>query len=141
MKKINNYIIEKLKLNKDSEMENQDDLTVLSEVISVITAKDIKPTIAVCLASSRYPDLINIDYPLVIGENEITCGGAGTNIKNNNVKIRPATAKEIKMWRNADGVGKSNRKTANTVDKIKAIKWVDVGLRNGEKIITSLDQI
>ena len=141
MKKINNYIIEKLKLNKDSEMENQDDLTILSEVISVITAKDIKPTIAVCLASSRYPDLINIDYPLVIGENEIMCGGTGTNIKNNNVEIRPARAKEIKMWRNADGVGKSNRKTANTVDKIKAIKWVATGIRNGEKIITSLDQV
>lgn len=139
MKKINNYIIEKLKLNKDSEMENQDDLTALSEVISVITAKSIKPTIAVCLASSSHPDLINIEYPLVIGENEIMCGGTGTNIKNNNVKIRQATKKEIKMWRNADGVGKSNRKIANTVDKIKDIKWIAAGLRSGEKIITSLD--
>jgi len=141
MKKINNYIIEKLKLNKDSEMEDQRNLSILSQVISVISAKDTDPTIAVCMTSSNYTDIINIEYPLIIGEDEVHCGGTGTNIKGNNVKIRPATVDEIKLWRNAGGVGKSNRKSANTIDKVKSIKWIAAGLRLGSKIITSLDQI
>lgn len=130
---INQYISEKLIINKDSKVKPESEL---SDVISVISCNSMKPSIAVCTIKN---DIISMAYPLVIGKTEIECGSSGRTITNNNVKIRPATIEEIKQWRNALGPAQSARKTANTVEKVKEIKWVASALRLGKKIINHLE--
>jgi len=139
MKDISNYITEKLKINKDSKVDkgiiDPDEVKSLDQMISVISAKDCKPTIAVCMIKDEHQDYINIEYPLRIGSNNVQCGGSSVNIKDNNVTIRPANPDEIKTWRKAEGVGQSARRAANTIEKVKKIKWIDVGLSTGDKFI------
>lgn len=142
MKDISNYITEKLKINKDSKANgiiDPNEVQSLDQMISVISAKNLKPTIAVCTVDANFAeveDMISIEYPLRIGSNSIDCGGSGINdIKNNKVNIRPANPDEIKAWRKAEGVGQSARRTANTVEKVKEIKWIAASLRNDKKFI------
>jgi hypothetical protein len=86
---------------------------------------------------SRFPDLYSILYPLKKGSDAVLAGGGGGKLVE--VKsIRPATEEEIKAWRKADGVGKSARARANTEERVKNIKWVDIAIMSGETIITSL---
>ena len=142
MKDISNYINEKLNINKDSktdiEIIEPDDVKSLDQMISVISAKNLKPTIAVCTVTDNFDkeDMISIEYPLEIGSNNIDCGSSGINdIKNNKVNIRPAEPDEIKAWRKAEGVGQSARRDANTVEKVKEIKWIAASLGLGKKFI------
>ncbi len=143
MKGISNYITEKLHINKDSKFDkgiiDPNEVKSLDQMISVISAVNLKPTIAVCMIKDDRQDYISIEYPLRIGSNNVDCGGSGINdIKNNRVNIRPAELDEIKAWRKAEGVGQSARKAANTIEKVKEIKWIAAGLRNGEKFINFL---
>ena len=143
MKDIYNYITEKLHINKDSKFDkgiiDPNEVKSLDQMISVIRAKNLKPTIAVCTVNANFAeveDMISIEYPLRIGSNSVDCGSSGINdIKNNRVNIRPAELNEIKAWRKAEGVGQSARRAANTVEKVKEIKWIDASIRNGKKII------
>ena len=106
----------------------------LNEIISVIKAKGFRSAIGVV---TRKGGVTDVNYPLYLGSKEVTCGSTGYS--NDNVTtIRPATEEEIKAWRNAEGVAKSARKTANTAEKVKAIKWVACSLRLGGEIINEL---
>ncbi len=53
MKGISNYITEKLHINKDSKFDkgiiDPNEVKSLDQMISVISAKECKPTIAVCM--------------------------------------------------------------------------------------------
>ncbi len=146
MKGISNYITEKLKINKDSKVDkgiiDPNEVKSLDQMISVISAENLKPTIAVCTVNANFAeveDVISIEYPLKIGSNSVDCGSSGiNNIKNNRVNIRPAEPDEIKAWRKAEGVGQSARRAANTVEKVKEIKWISASIRNGKKIINFL---
>ena len=146
MKAISNYITEKLKIDKDSKVKNDvknvifkpEEVTSLDQMISVISAKDCKPTIAVCMIKNELQDYIDIEYPLKIGSNTVDCGGSTVRVKDNNVIIRPATSDEIKTWRKAEGIGQSARKAANTVERVKQIKWINVSISMGEKFINFL---
>lgn len=143
MKDISNYITEKLHINKDSKVDkgiiDPNEVKSLDQMISVISAKNLKPTIAVCTVNANFAeveDMISIEYPLRIGSNSVDCGSSGINdIKNNRVNIRPAELNEIKAWRKAEGIGQSARRAANTVEKVKEIKWIGASIRNGKKII------
>ena len=142
MKDISNYITEKLKINKYSRVGgiiDPNEVKSLDQMISVISAANLKPTIAVCTVNANFDefeDIISMDYPLRIGSNSIDCGSSGINdIKNNRVNIRPAELDEIKAWRKAEGIGQSARRVANTVEKVKEIKWIAASLRNGKKFI------
>ena len=146
MKTISNYITEKLKIDKDSKVEKDvknvifepEEVTSLDQMISVISAKDRKPTIAACMIKNELQDYIDIKYPLKIGSNTVDCGSSTVRVKDNNVIIRPATPDEIKTWRKIEGIGQSARKTANTVEKVKQIKWIDVSISMGGKFINFL---
>lgn len=143
MKGISNYITEKLKINKDSKVDkgiiDPNEVKSLDQMISVISAVNLEPTIAVCTVNANFAeveDVISIEYPLKIGSNSVDCGSSGiNNIRNNRVNIRPAEPDEIKAWRKAEGVGQSARRVANTVEKVKEIKWINASIRNGKKII------
>lgn len=143
MKYISNYITEKLKINKDSKVDkgiiDPNKVKSLDQMISVISAANLKPTIAVCTVNANFAeveDMISIEYPLKIGSNSVDCGSSGiNNIKTNKVNIRPAEPDEIKAWRKAEGVGQSARRAANTVEKVKEIKWIGASIRNGKKFI------
>ena len=146
MKAISNYITEKLKIDKDSKVKNDvknvifkpEEVTSLDQMISVISAKDCKPTIAVCMIKNELQDYIDIEYPLKIGSNTVDCGGSTVRVKDNNVIIRPATSDEIKTWRKAEGIGQSVRKAANTVERVKQIKWINVSISMCGKFINLL---
>jgi hypothetical protein len=110
----------------------------MKTTISAIKGKGIRTTIGVVTMKSTDTDRINLHYPLRMGSKSVNCGSTSYSISKDSISIRPATDEEIKMWRNAEGVGMSARKSANTPEKVKAIKWVACSLNNGENIITNL---
>ena len=70
--------------------------------------------------------------------NTVDCGDSTVRVKDNNVIIRPATSDEIKTWRKTEGIGQSARKAANTVERVKQIKWINVSISMGGKFINFL---
>lgn len=106
----------------------------LSEIISVIKINGRRNAIGVV---SKCGPIISVGYPLYKGYKEVECGTTGCSVSDVTA-IRPATEEEIREWRNAPGVAKAARKAANTVDKVKAIKWVAADIRCGHEIINTL---
>jgi len=110
----------------------------MKTTISAIKGKGIRTTIGVVTMKSTDTDRIYIHYPLGMGRKYVNCGSAAYSVSENSITIRPATDEEIKKWRNAEGVGMTSRKYANTPEKVKTIKWVAYSLNDGENIITNL---
>ena len=108
----------------------------MNTVVSVITGKGIRSTVGVVTRKDD-SDRITVNYPHRKGSNEVFCGSTGYSISLDHLKIRQATAEEIKEWRNAVGPAKTARTKANTPDKVKEIRWVAVDLGMGYQIVTS----
>jgi hypothetical protein len=110
----------------------------MKTTISAIKGKGIRTTICVVTMKSTDTDRIKVHYPLRMGSKSVNCGATSYSVSEDSITIRPATDEEIKMWRKAEGVGMSARKSANTPEKVKDIKWVACSLSIGENIITNL---
>lgn len=114
-----------------------------SESYIDITTKETKKSrignyIGVITVSGKYPYLINVSYPLSTRSYTVGCGSTCFFNIDKKLKVRPATEEEIARWRHADGVGKTARRLANTADKVKDIKWVNVHVDGGDSIIVNL---
>jgi len=98
----------------------------------------IKPTIGIVCKYKIYPDMLGINYPMILGSDWQGCGGMNFFNSKKLISVRPATEEEIKEWRNAKGLIASTRKRANTVDKVKQLKWVKLTVGRGDELITSM---
>lgn len=113
--------------------------TELSQVVSVVTVKGCS-YLSVCMRNPDDTEMVDLIYPLCTRckrKDWVGCGSKYVDLKDVS-RIRPATYEEVMRWRNSEGVLSSGRKKANTIDKVKALKWVDCGLRFGREIITDL---
>ena len=107
----------------------------LNEIITVTSLKGCKRTITGVVTKNPSYHHYTINYPIYNSKGEVFCGSISFSC--DKVKsIRPATEEEIKAWRKAEGVAKAARAKANTVEKVKDIKWIRVALTDSTIIST-----
>lgn len=84
------------------------------------------------IATRRCRANVKVVYPLMLNKTSVECESTIRWKDGNNIRIRKATADEIRCWKRASGYGASKRCTLKTEDDVLKLSEV----LDGDEIIT-----